>query len=153
MKRVAEIMYIVESEREEFIKGATNPDEETLEVLWCCGVRRQQYFSLNEFIFMTFEYEGNDFVRDMGKMASYLDSKGLLVNKRRKDVPVELRKTTNWWAPVKKIGDGLLLNENPIVPKEGEYSLTAALDGTMAEGDYYNDLSYSEDDWTDSFHF
>jgi len=151
MRRVAEIIYIVENERDEFIKGATNPDAETLEVLWLCGVRKQQYFALNDMFFMTFEYDGNDFVRDMGKMASYLDSKGLLVKQRRKNVPPELRKSTNWWAPIKRLGT--LLDENPMKTEESGYSLMAVLDGTMDESDNYADLSYSEDDWSDSFRF
>lgn len=151
MHRVAEIIYIVEDQREEFIKGATNPDNETLEVLWHCGVRRQQYFSLNDLIFMTFEYDGNNFRSDMSKMAAYLDSKGMLVNQRRKNVPPELRKTTNWWAPVKRLGE--LLNENPVSKEESSYSLMAVLDGAMVENDNYGDLSYSEDDWSDSFRF
>ena len=88
MRRVAEIMYIVPEEREAFLDGAINLDDETANVLWMCGVRKQQYFSLNELIFMTFEYEGQNFDTDMKKMAIYLDGKGLLINKRRKDVPV-----------------------------------------------------------------
>ena len=42
MKRVAEVMYIVESQRESFLKGALNLTEEEKEVLWLCGVRKQQ---------------------------------------------------------------------------------------------------------------
>lgn len=104
MRRVAEIIYIVESEREQFLKDVINLDEESKRVLWLCGVRKQQYFILNELIFMTFEYDGMDFTKDMEKMSGYLSSKGVLVQKRRKDVPVNERATTNWWAPVKKSG-------------------------------------------------
>jgi len=84
MKRVAEIIHIVEGEREAFLEGCLHPDNETQKVLWTCGVRKQQYFSLGELLFMTFEYKGEDFSEDMKKMAAYLDSKGLLVQKRRR---------------------------------------------------------------------
>ena len=150
MKRVAEIIYIVESEREEFLKGALTQDGETEKVLWLCGVRKQQYFALNDFIFMTFEYKGNDFNSDMAKMASYLDSKGLLVKKRRKDVPPEERKTTNWWAPVKKIGS--LLETDPHLT-DTEESWDVEVMGMSKTDKKHYDTAYDEDDWTEFMRF
>lgn len=150
MRRVAEIMYIVPERREKFLEGALNLDDETANVLWMCGVRKQQYFSLNELIFMTFEYEGHNFDVDMKKMAIYLDGKDLLIKKRRKDVPVDERSTTDWWAPVKRLGT--VLDSSP--KKDDEiYTLMDYLDGSMSAGTSYGNTSYDEDDWSDSFHF
>lgn len=151
MRRVAEIIYIVDEERDAFISGATNPDVDTQKVLWLCGVRKQQYFELNDLLFMTFEYDGNDFAGDMNKMASYLDSKGLLVKQRRKDVPVEQRSKTNWWAPVKRIAS--ILDTNPgLESVTATMNLVAMLDGSMNESDDYKDIGYDEDDWSESLH-
>lgn len=150
MKRVAEIIYIVESEREAFLKGALALDPESERVLWHCGVRKQQYFALNELIFMTFEYKGNDFKRDMDRMSAYLDSKGLLVEKRRKDVPPEERATTNWWAPVKKLGT--MLEHEPSFAEEGDDWEVQCMGMTgMPAGKY--DTTFDEDDWTEGMHF
>ena len=151
MRRVAEVIYVVEEERKAFIDGAINPDEETKKVLWLCGVRKQQYFAFNELIIMTFEYEGSDFVEDMKKMAAYLDSKGLLVNKRRKDVPISDRLKTNWWAPLKKLGT--VLDVSPMVEDDNDYNLMNLIDGGMANSDSYSNISYDEDDWSDAIHF
>lgn len=151
MRRVAEIIHIEESRRETFIRVAVDPDQETLEALWLCGVRKQQYFALNDLLFMTFEYEGNDFAKDMNKMATYLDGKGLLVKQRRKDVPLEMRDRTDWWAPVKKLGD--ILTSNPIPPEESTETLAAMLDGAMKDTNDYNDIAFDEDDWSESFRF
>lgn len=153
MKRVAEIIHIVEAQREAFINSALNPDDEAQEVLWLCGVRSQQYFALGELIFMTFEYAGNDFKADMDRMAAYLDAKGNLVKMRRKDVPAQDRDNTNWWAPVKKLGT--LFEETPRTKgfeaaKQADYM--AMLDGYMPEYDRNNDISYDEDDWTEGMH-
>lgn len=151
MRRVAEIIYVVESEREAFLQGVLNPDEETKKVLWLCGVRKQQYFALNDLIFMTFEYKGDHFEEDMGKMAAYLDSKGNLVKMRRKDVPLDKRDTTNWWAPVKKLGT--LLEEKPDFADEEDDSqeaYMAMLDGCMDMQDTGSDISYDEDDWMEN---
>lgn len=154
MRRVAEIIYIVESEREDFLKGALNLTKEEEKVLWLCGVRKQQYFALNDLIFMTFEYDGNDFENDMSKMAAYLDSKGLLIKKRRKDVPVEERSTTSWWAPVKKLGN--LLDKKPEFEEdmdEFQDNYMAMVDGSMNYKASGNDISFDEDDWTEGVHF
>lgn len=148
MKRVAEIMYIVEKEREEFLKGALNPDDETKKVLWLCGVRKQLYFALNDLIFMTFEYKGNNFAEDMSKMSAYLDSKNLLIKQRRKDVPPELRDTTNWWAPVKRLG--VLLDKSPLDEEYSDYNILDMIEGSS---DYNDNLAYDEDDWSEGFHF
>lgn len=150
MRRVAEIIYVVESEREEFIKGATNPDIETQKVLWMCGVRKQQYFALRDLIFMTFEYEGNSFNEDMAKMSAYLDSKDLLIKTRRRDVPIEDLNNVNWWAPVKRIGT--TLDTNPFANEVQDVNLMAMLDGSMNENDNW-DTSFSEEDWMEDFHF
>ena len=147
MKRVAEIIYIVESEREAFLNGALSDSEDTAKVLWHCGVRKQQYFALNDFIFMTFEYDGNDFNSDMAKMANYLDSKGLLVKKRRKDVPPEERATTNWWAPVKRLGSLLETNPNTSQIDEGWELETMGMTNSSPKGNY--NISYDDDDWTE----
>lgn len=151
MKRVAEIIYIVESQREQFLSEVVNLDEESKRVLWLCGVRKQQYFTLNELIFMTFEYEGSDFYSDMDKMAKYLSSKGVLVQKRRKDVPISERQTTNWWAPVKRVGS--VLEQRPDFDTDeqemDEMSRQSMLSGYTGADDYYNDITYSDDDWND----
>jgi len=150
MKRVAEIIYIVEEKREEFLKGALNLTEEEAKVLWLCGVRNQQYYALNDLIFMTFEYVGNNFNDDMEKMANYLETKGLLVDKRRKDVPVEERDTTNWWAPVKKLGT--LLAVKPFLDKEEEV-FDCYFDGEMQTKKKHYDIAFDEDDWSEGMHF
>lgn len=149
MRRVAEIIYIVEEERKAFLDGALHPDIETEKALWVCGVRNQQYFALNDLIFMTFEYRGSHFERDMEKMAAYLDTKGLLVKKRRKDVPVEERSATNWWAPVKKLAT--LLTSRPFEDDE-EQDYNLYFDGSMSSKTEYYDIAFDEDDWTESMH-
>lgn len=151
MKQVAEIMYVVESEREEFLRGALQMEEETQVYLYQCGVRNQQYFALNEFIFMTFMYDGDNFKEDMNKMSAYLDSKGHLIKKRRKDVPLEERATTNWWAPVKRLGT--LLEKKPDAVEEDAplENYMASDDGGMSykNGSAYRnyDTSFDEDEW------
>ena len=153
MKRVAEVIHIVEAEREEFLRGAVNPDRETQSVLWKCGVRNQCYFALNNLIFMTFEYQGSDFTADMAAMAAFLEAKGHLVGKRRKDVPLKDRENTNWWAPVKKLGE--LLDEEPAAAREAvkEYDVRIRMDGGMSDHAQRQDISFNEEDWIDDFHF
>lgn len=149
MKRVAEIIYIVKEEREAFLNSAMNLTNEEEQVLWKCGVRNQQYFALNDLIFMTFEYKGDDFSGDMNRMAAYLESKGLLVTKRRRDVPADELDTTNWWAPVKKLGT--LLTSRPSFNAESDV-FDCYFDGEMMSREKY-DIAFDEDDWSESMHF
>jgi len=149
MKRVAEIIHIVESERENFLKNALNPSAEELEVLWTCGVRKQQYFALHDLLFMTFEYAGHDFSGDMRKMAAYLDSKGLLVRDRRRDIPADELETRSWWAPVKRLGS--LLDSKPASMEDDNYlkmDYSEMLQGYMREYNESGDTAFDEDDWT-----
>ena len=151
MKRVAEIIYLVESEREAFLKGALNPTPEEQKVLWMCGVRKQQYFQVNEMIFMTFEYAGKNFKEDMDKMSAYLDSKGLLVKTRRKDVPFEDRRKVSWWAPVKKLGAILETQPDSVEQDSTDWNLNSLTIPVTSNASY--DTSFDEDDWTESVHF
>ena len=151
MKRVAEIIYVVPERREEFLNGAINLDQKTAKVLWMCGVRNQQYYAMNELIFMTFEYNGNNFNEDMKKMAAYLDGQGKLVKCRRKDVPIEERATTDWWAPVRKLGT--VLDKNPHVEESVDMDLMSMLDGAMISGEYYGNTAFDEEDWSEAFRF
>lgn len=151
MRRVAEIIYIVPERRENFLSEVLNLNEEALKVLWLCGIRKQQYFALNELLFMTFEYDGKNFDNDMKKMAAFLDQKGLLIKTRRKDVPIDERTTTDWWAPVKRLGTNL--DETPFAEEVAEYRLMDYLDGTMVADSSYGDTAYDEDDWSEGLHF
>ena len=151
MKKVAEIMHVVDAEREQFIYDVTHLDQETEMVLWLCGVRRQQYFALNKLILMSFEYEGDDFAGDMKRMAAHLRSKGHLIEKRRKDVPPRERETTNWWVPVRRIGSALE-SKPAALDSNWRQSYQEMLDGSM---DYAaaSNTAYDAEDWTEDFHF
>jgi len=151
MKRVAEIMHIVEDMRDEFISSALHPDDETLGVLWMCGVRNQQYFELGNLIFMTFEYDGSDFKEDMEKMTDFLRKRGHLIEKRRRDVAPEERDNTNWWAPVKKLGT--LLSEKPSILVSDPLIVNdyrEMLDGYTHDSHFSYDISFDEDDWSET---
>lgn len=151
MRRVAEIMYIIPEEREKFLEGALHPDEQMQKILWACGVRNQQYYGMNGLIFMTFEYAGSDFAEDMKVMAAELAKAGHLVTKRRRDVPVAERASTNWWAPVKRLGT--VMTQSPFVSEEEasqQEQYLAMVDGSMTNS---YDIAYDEEDWTEDFHF
>lgn len=155
MKRVAEMIYIVPEKRDEYLRKCLNPNLETQQILWIHGIRNQYYFKLNEFIMMTFEYVGSKFREDMNAIAKYPEIDALLVKKRRKDVPMEARSTTNWWAPVKRLGS--ILTESPMPEdRDEELSLTEQyhemLSGRMGTESSGYDISYDEDDWSESIH-
>lgn len=155
MRRVEEIIYIVPERREEFLRQSLNPPLEVQRVLWTHGVRNQYYFQLNEYILMTFEYAGHEFYKDMDKIAAYLAANGCLVEKRRKDVPEEERAVTDWWAPIKRLGS--VLTESPMPEDIGEElsmeeQYHEMLSGGMQADTVRYDISYDDDDWSESVH-
>ena len=155
MRRVQEVIYVVPEEREAYLQQHLNPTEKIKQILWVHGIRNQFYFNLNDFILMTFEYVGRDFHKDMAEIVAYPEMKGFFVQKRRKDVPIDQQMTTNWWAPLKKIGS--TLTESPM-PDDEEEELTleeqyrSMVSGYMTEDTTTNDIAYDEDDWSESIH-
>ena len=155
MRRVEEIIYVVPEERENFLQQHLNPSEKIAQILWIHGIRNQFYYNLNDLIVMSFESVGREFYKDMAAIAAYPEMKGYLVQKRRKDVPVDQQMTTSWWAPLKRLGS--TLTESPM-PDDEEEELTleeqyrSMLSGYMDEGNITNDISYDEDDWSESIH-
>ena len=155
MRRVEEIIHVVPEERDAYLQQHLNPSEKIAQILGIHGIRNQFYFNLNDLILMSFEYVGRHFHKDMAAIAAYPEMKDYLVQKRRKDVPAEEQMTTNWWAPLKRIGS--TLTESPM-PDDEEEELTleeqyrSMVSGYMAEGTVANDISYDEDDWSESIH-
>ncbi len=152
MRRVAEVIYIVPEEREAYLQKCLNPSEETQKLLWMKGVRNQFYFELQGLIIMTFEYVGHTFQADMDTLASYPQLKDICIPTRRRDVPAGLLMSTNWWAPVKRLG-GILTGNMSWDGEAPEHTLGEHRGGFMVDEPVRNDISYSDDDWSESVHF
>ena len=155
MRRVEEIIHVVPEEREEYIRKHLNPSERIAQILWIHGIRNQFYYSLNDLILMSFEYVGREFYKDMAAIVAYPEMKGFFVEKRRKDVPVDEQMSTNWWAPLKRLGSALTESPMPDDEDEGltlEEQYRSMISGEMMEGMPVNDISYDEDDWSESIH-
>jgi L-rhamnose mutarotase len=155
MQRVAEIIHIVPEEREAYLQRCLNPDEESRRVLWLHGVRNQYYFILNDLILMTFEYVGSSFYKDMAEIAAFPRSHEYMVPTRKKDVPADQLETTNWWAPLKRMGG--ILTSSPFVADEEEEQDFQEQYRTMISGEMIdemkNEIAFSDDDWSESVHY
>jgi L-rhamnose mutarotase len=154
MRRVQEIIYIVPEEREAFLERCLHPTKEIKQIYWQHGVRYQYYFAMNDLILMTFEYVGNDFYKDMDAIADYPEMHKYMVRRRRKDVPLEERATTSWWAPLKKLG--VLLTVSPMDEEDEDLSEAeqyhSMTSGSMVAAEAKYDITFDDDDWSDSIH-
>lgn len=156
MKRVQEIIHIVPEKREAYLNYHLNLSKESQQVLWLHGIRNQVFFDLNGLILETFEYVGHNFKSDMAIVSGLLAKEGFLVEKRRRDVPAGELETTNWWAPIKRIGE--ILAEDPFPGDDAEEELSQAeqyrsiISGYMEENDIHIEVGYDEDDWSESVH-
>ena len=155
MRRVEEIIHVVPEEREEYIRKHLNPSERIAQILWIHGIRNQFYYSLNDLILMSFEYVGREFYKDMAAIVAYPEMKGFFVEKRRKDVPADEQMSTNWWAPLKRLGSALTESPMPDDEDEGltlEEQYRSMISGYMAEHPVRSDIAFDEDDWSESIH-
>ena len=154
MIQVAEIMYIVPEKREAFLQQLLNPSIQEQQIAWMYGIRNKCFYRMNELILETFDYVGKNFHQDMQEYTAHPVIAPTLVSTRRRDVPVTELGRTNWWAPIKV--EGRILLESPMPDDEEEEPLTemyrAMVNGEMIDSVSENDLTYDEDDWSESIH-
>ena len=154
MIQVAEIMYIVPEKREAFLQQLLNPSLQEQQIAWMYGIRNKCFYRMNELILETFDYVGKNFHQDMQEYTAHPVIAPTLVSTRRRDVPVTELGRTNWWAPIKV--EGRILLESPMPDDEEEEPLTemyrAMVNGEMIDSVSENDLTYDEDDWSESIH-
>lgn len=154
MIQVAEIMYIVPEKREAFLQQLLNPSMQEQQIAWMYGIRNKCFYRMNDLILETFDYVGRNFHQDMQEYTAHPVIAPTLVSTRRRDVPVTELGRTNWWAPIKV--EGRILLESPMPDDEEEEPLTemyrAMVNGEMIDSVSENDLTYDEDDWSESIH-
>ncbi len=152
--RIAEIMHIVPEEKDAFLDRMINLDEETKQFMWIHGVRRQYFYEMGgNMILYVFGYQGDNFKKDMEALTTIMAAKNILISKRRRDVPIHELTTTNWWAPLKKVGGNLFDNPlpNDVDETKMEEMLSHVTDNVYIVGKI--DTAYDEDDWSESAHF
>ena len=154
MIQVAEIMYIVPEKREDFLQQLLNPSLQEQQIAWMYGIRNKCFYRMNELILETFDYVGKNFHKDMQEYTAHPVIAPTLVSTRRRDVPITELGRTNWWAPIKV--EGRILLESPMPDDEEEEPLTemyrSMVNGEMIVSVSEHDLTYDEDDWSESIH-
>lgn len=154
MIQVAEIMYIVPEKREDFLQQLLNPSLQEQQIAWMYGIRNKCFYRMNELILETFDYVGKNFHKDMQEYTAHPVIAPTLVSTRRRDVPITELGRTNWWAPIKV--EGRILLESPMPDDEEEEPLTemyrSMVNGEMIDSVSEHDLTYDEDDWSESIH-
>ena len=154
MIQVAEIMYIVPEKREAFLQQLLNPSLQEQQIAWMYGIRNKCFYRMNELILETFDYVGKNFHKDMQEYTAHPVIAPTLVSTRRRDVPITELGRTNWWAPIKV--EGRILLESPMPDDEEEEPLTemyrSMVNGEMLVSVSEHDLTYDEDDWSESIH-
>ena len=154
MIQVAEIMYIVPEKREAFLQQLLNPSLQEQQIAWTYGIRNKCFYRMNDLILETFDYVGKNFHQDMQEYTAHPVIAPTLVSTRRRDVPVTELGRRNWWAPIKVEGRTLL--ESPMPDDEEEAPLTemyrSMVNGSMMDSVSEHDITYDEDDWSESIH-
>lgn len=153
MKRAAEMIHIVPEERAAYLKRYLEPTESVAKLLWDCGIRKQYYYEMKDYIIRTYKYTGTHFKEDMQKVMENPETADFFLQKRRGEVAPEDLDRTNWWAPLHWLGKSI--DQNPMGADETGHEApgySAQTSGCMVLGEDSSYLAYDEDDWSESIH-
>lgn len=154
MKRATEIIHLLPENRKKYLEKYTNPSEETAQILWEAGIRKQFYYEFGTEILRTYEYTGSHFQMDMRNVLQEKETADFFLQKRRKNVPENERAATEWWAPLKWYGSSLMTEPQPeadeISNREAYHRMISGDMSEETENTFH--FIYEDDDWSESIH-
>lgn len=103
MKRYGQVIGIKPERLEEYKKLHVSVWPDVLKMITECNIRNYTIFHKNGLLFTYFEYIGNDFAKDMSKMAADPDTQKWWDICMPCQVPFEKREEGEWWASMEEI--------------------------------------------------
>jgi len=103
MKRFGQIIGVKHEHLERYKKyhGAVWP--EILDMIKKCNMQNYSIFNKDGMLYAYFEYTGNDFAADMGKMAADPRTQEWWAIMEPMQDPVTTRKKGEWWANMEEV--------------------------------------------------
>lgn len=103
MERHGQVIKVKSDKVEEYIEYHQNVWPEVLETITDCNIRNYSIFYHDGYLFAYFEYVGNDFEKDMSKMADDPVTQDWWDEVKPLQKPLESREEEEWWAEMKKV--------------------------------------------------
>ncbi len=103
MERHGQIIKVKPDKVEEYIEYHKNVWPGVLETIRECNIRNYSIFCRNGYLFAYFEYIGDDFEKDMSKMADDPITQDWWDTVKPLQEPLESREEGEWWAEMKEV--------------------------------------------------
>ncbi|MGM0376397.1 MAG: L-rhamnose mutarotase [Bacteroidota bacterium] len=103
MKRFGQIIGIKPEQLERYKAYHSHVWPEVLEKIKECNIKNYSIFHKNGFLFAYFEYDGEDFAKDMEKMAADPKTREWWEIMNPMQQPVPNRLNDEWWANMEEV--------------------------------------------------
>ena len=103
MERYGMVNRIRPGRGEEYRKYHAEVWPEVLQMIRECNIANYSIYSKDDLLFSYFEYHGNDFRRDMAKMAAHPKTQEWWALMEPMQHPLETRKPGEWWADMLEV--------------------------------------------------
>jgi L-rhamnose mutarotase len=103
MKRVGSVIKVKTEKLEEYKKLHAEVWPRVLKTIHACNIRNYSIFYRDCYLFSYFEYIGEDYEKDMTKMAADPDTQKWWKVTDPCQQPVETAVEGEWWAPMEEV--------------------------------------------------
>lgn len=103
MRRFGQIIHLKPASADEYVKQHSAVWEPVLETISACNIKNYSIFKKDNVLLSYFEYTGNDFESDMGKMAADEEIQHWWDLVKPLMLPLETRSAGEFWADMEEI--------------------------------------------------
>ncbi|MCJ7700429.1 MAG: L-rhamnose mutarotase [Anaerolineales bacterium] len=103
MKRFGQVIGVKTESFDEYVKYHAAVWPGVLKTIQACNMRNYSIFHKDGLLFAYFEYVGDDFEADMGKMAADPETKRWWAIMEPMQAPLETRAPGEWWANMEQV--------------------------------------------------
>lgn len=103
MRRIGEVIKIKPDKLEEYKRYHANPWPEINEMIKKCNIQNYSIYHRGEYLFAYYEYVGEDFEKDMERMAADPRTQEWWDVVKPFQEPLQDRKEGEWWAGMEEV--------------------------------------------------
>lgn len=103
MKRYGSVIKLHDAHKEAYIKLHANPWPEINEMIRACNIRNYSIFLRDGYLFSYFEYVGDDYDKDMAKMAADPMTQKWWDLCKPCQQPLETNLEDEWWGSMEEV--------------------------------------------------
>ena len=102
-RRYGQVIGLKPEAREAYVKFHANVWPEVLKTIYDCNIRNYSIFLKDDMLFAYFDYVGDDFARDMERMAADPMTQEWWAIMEPMQSPLPTRREGEWWATAEEV--------------------------------------------------